>query len=351
MNVTAAQLTEQLAAILRAWGSREADIGPTARVLVSADLRGIESHGTTMMSLYDEHRRSGKVKMDRDITVVRESPVTALVDGGGGMGHAPGVRAMDLAIAKCKAHGLAAVGVRNSNHYGAAGVYAMMAAEQGLVGLSTTSTHTPSVVPTFARVSMFGTHPIAFAAPAKRNRAFVLDMASSTVAVGKLKIAAMQRKPVPAGWALDPAGEPVTDPVKGLEYRRMTPLGGTRVQGSHKGYGLAAMVEILSSLIPGAATPALHGAAAPVNVGHFFMAIDPKAFRGEGEFEEQLDELIDTLHAAPRADPAQPVLVAGDPEAACEEQRKKTGIPLYSDQVELLQRLARECGAPFLLAN
>lgn len=349
MNVSPELLGEQLAAIFRAWGLREVDIGPTTRVLVAADLRGIESHGTTMLSLYDDNRRAGLLKMDRDITVVRESPVTALIDGGGGLGHAPGVRAMELAIAKCKVSGLAAVAVRNSSHYGAAGVYAMMAAEQGLIGVSTTSTHTPSVVPTFARNPMFGTHPLAFAAPTRRNRPFVLDMATSTVAVGKLKIAAMQRKPIPVGWSLDPAGQPVTDPVAGIKHRRMTPLGGSREQGSHKGYGLAAMVEILSGVLSGATLPALHAASDPVNLGHFFMAIDPSAFRGEGEFETDLDELIDALHAAPPVDPSQPVLVAGDPEADREEERRKNGIPLYSDQIELLQRLARESGAPYLL--
>ncbi|UEM25195.1 Ldh family oxidoreductase (plasmid) [Skermanella mucosa] len=340
----------QLAAIFAAWGMAADVIEPTVRVMVEADLRGIDSHGVTMMDVYDTLRRDGRLNLRPDIRVVRETPVTAVVDGGGGLGHAPSVLAMEMAIAKGRSAGLAAVTVRNSNHYGAAGIYASMAAEAGLIGISTSAVHKAAIVPTFGTRAMFGTNPLAFAAPASANRPFVLDMATSTAAIGKLRLAAMAGKPVPEGWALDEAGRPVTDPREALAHRLMTPLGGTREMGGHKGYGLAAMVEILSSVLSGGSIAALRGEApGAYGVGHFFMTIDPKAFRDEGEFETDLDGLIDALHGCPRADPGQPVLVHGDPEADSRADRRANGIPLHPDQVGLLRRLARDGGAAFLL--
>ncbi len=348
-------LGRQIDTILAGWGMPDAQREVTVRLLLEADLRGIDSHGVYMLPLYDEFRRAGKLTLAAEVAVVRRSLVTALVDGGGGLGHYPGHLAMKLAIELCAGAGLGAVAVRNSNHYGAAGVYALMAAREGFIGISTSGVHRPAVVPTYASEPLFGTNPIAFAAPAGRNPPFCLDMATSTVAVGKLKLAALNEQPIPAGWANDDRGRPVIDPNVGLKYRYLTPLGGTPVMSSHKGYGLAAVVEILSTLVPGAwyapTRATRHPDARHYNVGQFFLALDPRAFRDDDGFERDLDDMLDRLHAAQRADPEQPVLVAGDPEQAAYAERSKNGIPITPALAGLVRDIAAECGAPFVLED
>jgi LDH2 family malate/lactate/ureidoglycolate dehydrogenase len=255
---------------------------------------------------------------------------------------------MKLALAKCRDAGVAAVAVRNSGHFGAAGAYAAMAARAGLLGLATTSTRTPSVVPTFGVAAMLGTNPIALAAPAARHPAFLLDMATSTAPLGKLTMAERRGRSIPAGWALDPRGAPVTNPRLAAGHRRLTPLGGSPEMGSHKGYGLGAMVEILSAVLPGLWSGRRSPADA-TGVGHFFLAVDPRRFRDEGAFETDLDALIDSLHACERLDARTPVRVAGDPEYAACAERRAAGIPLTRSVVEDLRRICHGSGAPFLL--
>lgn len=346
------ELHRQLEAIFRAWGFPSDQARVTADVLTQADLLGIDSHGITLIPLYDELIRSGMVVTDPDIRVVRDFGAIAVIDGGDGFGQAPSVRAMDLAVEKARAFGIGAVAVRNSNHFGAAGVYALRAAERGFLGIATTAVFKASIVPTYGREARFGTNPIAFAAPAGRNRPFLLDMATSTVALGKFKLHARDDKAIPPGWALDGAGQPQTDPKQALVDRLMTPLGGSRDMGGHKGYGLAAMVEILSTTLAGASYAPLRAASATRNdVGHFHLAMHPEAFRDAGDFERDLDELIDALRATPPADPAQPVLVAGDPEYATLQRRRREGVPVPRSLLTLVQEIAQRSGAEFTLAE
>jgi LDH2 family malate/lactate/ureidoglycolate dehydrogenase len=355
MNIPAELLGRQITAIFTAWGMHGQQVEVTVKMMLAADLRGIDSHGIATLSLYDDFRRAGKLTLNPEVKVVRETPVTALIDGGGGLGHFPSVKAMDLAIEKCGRAGVGAVAVRNSNHYGAAGVYALGAAERGFIGLSTTSVWRPTVVPTFGAEAMFGTNPIAFAAPAGRHPPFCLDMATSTVALGKIKLAALHQKPILPGWAVDAEGQPLTNAHEALKQSHLTPLGGFPEMSSHKGYGLAAMVEILCTMLPGAffatTRAGRHPEAARYNVGHFFLALDPGAFRGQDEFEQDLDELIDALHATKRADEKQPVLVAGELEQACHAERSRSGIPISSETAQVIRHLAASCGAPYLLEN
>jgi LDH2 family malate/lactate/ureidoglycolate dehydrogenase len=353
MNVAAEVHARQLAAIFRAWGVPEQQVPATVDVLMYADLHGIDSHGMALLPLYEKFRTEGKLTIAPEVKVVRESTVTAVIDGGGGLGQYPSVTAMRLAMDKAAAAGLAAVTVRNSNHYGAAGAYAAMAPERGLIGLSVSNVFHPVIVPTFGAEPMFGTNPFGFAAPAGRHPPFVLDMATSTAAMGKLKLAAGRGEPVPEGWALDPAGAPLTDPVRALADCRLTPLGGSRTLGGHKGYGLAAMVEILSAMLAGAAYAPVRDRRDPdaerYDVGHFFLALDPRAFRDEGEFEAELDDMIDALHATRPAEPGRPVLVAGDPEVAAFERRRREGIPVPDHLIATVRTIAEAAGAPFLL--
>ena len=362
-RVPAALWHEQVAALLLAFGMREADAAGTADVLLAADLMGVDSHGASMLPLYAGQFAAGSAVPRPDIRVVQDAGALGLIDAGGGLGHVPGTLAADMAAERAGRHGIAAVAVRNSNHYGAAGVFARRIAEQGLIGVSTSSVWTAAIVPTGGTRPRLGTNPFAFAAPTatrteaglEAGRPFLLDMATSTEAIGKLRLAERAGRPIPEGWALTPEGAPETDPARALAQveRLLTPVGG------HKGYGLAVMVEVLSSTLSGALQCPLRGEAGDVgdagvanDVGHFMLALDPGVLRGSREaFAEDLGRMVRALRETPPADPADPVLVAGDPEHACEADRRANGIPLPDPLAAQLRALAEEAGAPFVLGG
>src|SRR5262249_38762965 len=293
--------------------------------------------------------------------VVREGPATALIDADASLGHPVSVYAMNTAVDKCREIGVAVVSVFNSHHFGAAGCYSRIASDRGVIGMVTSATRGVSMVPTFAAEPVMGTNPLAFAAPARRNPPFQLDMATTTVAAGKVKVYKLNHKPLPSGWVVDGDGKPVTDAETAFSHvferpdGGITPLGGPRDVGGHKGYGLAVMVHILGGTLAGASFSPLRNKTQkpsdPHNIGHFFMAIDPRAFRAEGEFEEDLDQVIDVLRGAKRAEPDQPVLVAGDPELATRAERLERGVPVPDDLMAQLRAVAQGAGVPFLLAR
>lgn len=351
-RIPAETVRRQLEAVFRKWGMAADHIATTVDAMVATDLSGVDSHGLGMLPSYHERRGRGIVNDRPDIRVVREKPAVALIDADRSLGHPPAAMAMRLAIEKARAVGVAVVGVRNSNHFGAAGYYSRMAAEAGVVGMAMTNAPGPAAVPTFGREAVLGTNPIAFAAPAARNPPFALDMATTTVAVGKLNIARRLGKAIPAGWALDADGAPETDGAAAYAARRLTPLGGDRDRGGHKGYGLATMVEILCAVLNGAWSDGPGPDGRPQrtkhDVGHFFLAIDPALVRADGEFEADLDRMIDMLRATPPVDPAQPVLVAGDPEVAATADRRENGVPVAETLIEEVRRVAEASGAPFL---
>jgi LDH2 family malate/lactate/ureidoglycolate dehydrogenase len=224
-----------------------------------------------------------------------------------------------------------------------------MAAEQGLIGLATTTTPTPAVVPTFGRDAMLGTNPIALAAPAARNRPFLLDMATSTVSLGKLAERWRSGQRIPKGWALDDRGRPVRSGRAATRHRRLAPLGGDADTSSYKGYGLALAVQILAALLPGTAVARSGDERRPV--GHFFLALDPASFREQGALAGELDDLIDSLHDATPASPGQPVLVPGDPEERVFAERSVQGIPLSKGVFEDIRTVATASGVPFVLED
>ena len=241
----------QLELILEAWGMEQATAAETAEIMAWADLHGIDTHGISMVPPYDERRRAGTVDMTAQPKVTRDTPVSALVDGGGGLGHPAARLAMNVAIAKAKKTGVGIVPVHNSNHFGACGFYALMAVEAGLIGMVTTSAAGIQVAPTHGAQARLGTDPIAFAAPGKPGEPFLLDMATTTVAAGKIRNKANEKLQTPPGWLVTAEGKPSTDPHEVSKGGFMTPLGGTPDGSSHKGYGLAAMVNILSSALSG----------------------------------------------------------------------------------------------------
>ncbi|MDV7213526.1 Ldh family oxidoreductase [Azotobacter beijerinckii] len=349
-KVSAESLRALTAAVLAAWGMPVAAAGETAALIVETDLSGVDSHGVSMLPFYEGLRDAGDWVPDAEPRLVRESPCTALLDGGHGLGHRTAMQAMRLAADKAQRIGLGAVAVSNSNHFGAAGLYARAAAERGLIGLVASTTRSPMLVPTRASVPVLGTNPLAFAAPARRNRPFVLDIATTTVAANKVKVYDLQSRDIPAGWVVDEAGRPVTSSARAMDYlfRRpeggLTALGGVAELGSHKGYGLGMLAQILAGPLCGAAFAPLRGKDDKPNIGHFFLALDPAAFRGEDAFENELDAIVDALHATPAADPALPVLVAGDPEAQTREARLRDGIPLPDRLQAQLREICRRAG-------
>lgn len=359
MNLPSEHIRQQIDLILTAWGMDADLVRTTTDVMVETDLAGIDSHGISMLMMYEKLREEGRLKLNARPTIVRENPVTALVDAGAGLGHPAGVMAMELAISKAQTMGIGAVSVFNSHHFGAAGYFSALAPKKGLIGLVTTSSRTVCVVPTHAALPVLGTNPIAFSAPARRNRAFLLDMSTSTVAANKVKVYDLNRKTLPAGWVQDEHGKPVTDAALGMDYifKRegggLTPLGGTGDMRSHKGYGLGVMVQILSATLSGGSFGPIREKTQkenePDNIGHFFLAIDPKVFRPDGEFEDDLDEVIDVLRKTRAADPDQPVLVPGDPEAHAREQRLRDGIFIPETLSTSIRAICERCGAPFVL--
>lgn len=357
-RIAAELLHRQASAILAAWGMAPEDVRLVAQAIIETDLRGIDSHGVSMLPLYAQMRAQGKLNPKARPRVVRETATIAVIDADAGLGHAVSHRAMNVAVDKCLAQGCGIVSVFNSHHFGAAGIYAQLAAERGVIGLVATSTRFITMVPIFAAQPVLGTNPIAFAAPTGKEP-FLLDMATTSVAAGKVKTYWLNDQPMPAGWVVDGKGQSITNAEEGYKtlFERpeggLTPLGGSRDTGGHKGYGLAMMVHVLGGVLAGASFSPIRNrtqqAADPDNIGHFFLAIDPRAFRPDGGFEADLAAVVDLLHGTTPADAAQPVLVAGDPERAVRAERLKLGIPVPQKLIELLRDVAKGSNTDFLL--
>jgi LDH2 family malate/lactate/ureidoglycolate dehydrogenase len=343
----------QLKAILLGWGMPEENAETTAEILSWADLHGVDSHGISMIPGYDGLRRSGRAKMDAKPRIERETPVSAVVDGGGGLGHVPAHFGMSVAIDKAKKAGMAAAVVHRSAHFGATGFYSLMAARQGLIGMACTSASGIQVAPTFGKQARLGTDPWSFAAPSSDGVPFLLDMATTTVAAGRIRNKANEGLPTPDGWVLDAEGKPSNDPLVARQKGGfLTSLGGSPENSSYKGYGLAVMVNILGSCLSGATliTDPMHTKKPEgMDIGHFFMAIDPGIFRESGDFETDVATFMGALRATTPVDPAQPVMVAGDPQWKYAEARMANGIPVGPGLLNQVRQIAQAAAAPWLL--
>ena len=344
----------QLKAILLSWGMPEDNAEITADILSWADLHGVDSHGMSMIPGYDRLRRSGRANVEARPSIIRETPISALVNGNGGLGHVPAHFAMSVAIAKAKASGMAIAAVKNSAHFGATGYYTLMAAKAGLIGMACTSASGIQVAPTFGKQAKLGTDPWSFAAPtADPDRPFLLDMATTTVAAGRIRNKANEGLPTPDGWVLDSEGRPSNDPLVAREKGGfLTSLGGSPENSSYKGYGLEAMVNILGSCLSGATliTDPMHTKKPQgMDIGHFFMAIDPGLFREREEFTADVTQFCNDLRATTPMDPAQPVMVAGDPQWKYAARRMAEGIPVGPGLLNQVRQIAQACAAPWVL--
>jgi len=339
-RVRAERLKDFCVRVFQKMDVSEEDARITAGVLVAADLRGIDSHGVARLRRYVNGLRDGMMIARPEVQVVAETPATALVDAGAGLGQPVSYRAMQRAIQKALEVGAGFVTVRNSNHYGIAGYYAMMALEHDCIGISMTNAAV-LVVPTFGRDGMLGTNPIAVAAPADQERPFVLDMATSTVPRGKLEVYNRLEKPIPLGWATDETGAPTTDAGQALENFKqrvgggLLPLGGAgELLRGYKGYGLALWVDVFCAILSGAAYADLaypktpDGKPLPSNIGHFFGAWRVDGFRPVDEFKVAMDDLQRRLKDAPKAEGQDRIYIHGEKEYEEAERRSRDGIPL-----------------------
>ncbi len=343
----------QIKAILLAWGMPEDNADATTDILSWADLHGVDSHGMSMIPGYDRLRRSGRAKMDARPKIIRETAVSALIDAGGGLGHVPARFGMQVAIDKAKQSGMAIAAVKNSAHFGATGYYTLMAAKAGFIGMACTSASGIQVAPTFGKQARLGTDPWSFAAPTTDGRPFLLDMATTTVAAGRIRNKANEGLPTPDGWVLDSEGRPSNDPLVAREKGGfLTSLGGSPENSSYKGYGLATMVNILGSCLAGATlvTDPMHTKKPQgMDIGHFFMAIDPGVFRDRDEFVADVTQFCNDLRATTPMDVAQPVMVAGDPQWNNAEKRMRDGIPVGPGLLNQVRQIAQACAAPWVL--
>jgi len=310
------------------------DARTVSDVLLAADLRGIDSHGVSRIFYYVMKLQAGTINKTPNVRVVSDTPACALIDGDNGMGPVVGKRAMSLAIEKAETQGIGFVAVRRSNHYGIAGYYAMMALERDMIGLSGTNA-VCMVAPTYGAEQMYGTNPLAVACPTDREEPWVLDMATSSAPFGKLELAMRSGNKVPTGWVQDADGRSSDDPSKPMGDGALTPLGATPEMSSHKGYGLAVLIDILSGVLSGALWgPKQEGLTRmrmePSDVGHFFAAIRIDPFRPIGEFKSNLDEMLVGLRASKKAAGQERIYVHGEKELEEEARRKENGIPLHA---------------------
>ena len=339
-------LLKQVSVILRGVNVPEEHADITSKILVSASLRGVDTHGVGNAVRYSIAIEKGEYTIPQSIEIISETDTTSLLSCGNGLGFVAAYKGMEMSISKAKDFGIGMTTIKDGHHIGMVAYYPMMALTHDMIGLAMTNA-SPSVRPALGARPRIGTNPIAFAAPAEKQRDFVLDMATSTVASGKIGLAKRLGVKIPEGWAVTSKGEPLTEPLGDRgEHWAMNPLGNTREQGSHKGYGLGLVVDILCGVLSGG------GYGAQLSAGEnmsFMMAIDIAKFRNVDDFKSMMDDMISEMHATPSISSEEQVLVAGDPEADIQEDRLKNGVPVENNQYDELRARASDLGVEIFI--
>ena len=346
-QVPESSLRQTVTALFEKVGLPPEDAAEGADVLVSTDLRGVESHGVSnMLRTYLQLYRQGILNPTPQWRIVREFPGTATIDGDRGLGMIQGPRAMRLAMEKAKQVGVGIVTIFNSGHLGAVGHHSMVAARGDMVGMCMTATGA-QVVPTFASEPRFGTNPISLAAPARHEAPVYFDVATSAIAGNKVRLAARVGAPLLPGWVADKEGNPILEETPASERGQFwhLPLGGTREQGSHKGYGFALMAEIMGSMLAGA-LPAMLEPQTGSGYKHFFAAYNIAAFVDLDWFKDTMDRMLHTLKTTKPAAGHERVLYPGLSEYEDEQERRAHGIPLHREVIEWFAGITKELGVP-----
>lgn len=321
-------------------------------VLLLSDLYGINSHGLQRLVRYHKCIANGMIQIGAQSEILFETPVSAVIDAHEGMGQLVSVKAMNMAIEKAKQTGMAIVTVRNSNHYGIAGYYAKMAADQGLIGVSVTNT-AALMVPTFGKKAMLGSDPIAVAMPADPYP-FFFDASTTVVTRGKLEVYNKLEKPLPIGWAVDENGlatEEAPRVLKNIDNKAgggILPLGGhTEQLGSHKGYGYAMLCEIFSAVLSLGATSNHTYENGKCKVCHGFAAIDPKVFGDPAEIKRHFSEFLKELRESPKAEGQPRIYTHGEKEVEAYEDRMKNGFDVNINTVVEMKNLCDYLGMDY----
>ncbi len=320
----------------------------SARILVAADLRGISSHGIIRLHAYYGSRiQKGLIDPLTPVITTYETATTLNLDAGNGLGMVAANRAMERCIGMAKNSHIAVVTVRNSNHFGIAGYYAMLALKENMLGISLTNAQ-PLVAPTYGRSALLGTNPIAVAVPVMGNQPFVLDMATSIVPIGKIAVYDKAGDDIPLGWGTNAGGKFTENPSDILKGGALSPLGGSDVLRGYKGYSLAVVVDILSGILSGSGFGISVGSKdKPARIGHFFMAINIGSFRPLDEFKRDMATLMEELRNAPKAEGQERIYVAGEKEFELEAEYRAKGIPIMGEVVNGLELAGDEVGVPF----
>ena len=342
--------------IFRQIGCPEKDAHTAAVALLSADVRGIDSHGVARLIGYVRLQEAGRANTKPNIRIIHETPSTAVVDGDSGLGLVVAPFAMQVAIEKAEKVGTGWVSVQNSNHFGIAGYHALQAVQKDMIGIAMTNA-SALVAPTFSIERLLGTNPICVAVPAGEEPPFVADLATTTAANGKLEILQRKSEEAPLGWIQDKDGNASTNPHELKTGGALLPLGGDRDHGSHKGYALGAVVDILSAVLSGAnygpwvppfpAYVPMPTGMPGKGIGHFLGAMRIDAFRPADEFKRHMDKWIRRFRSATPVPGHEKVLIPGDPEREMEAQRMASGIPLAPSVVEDLKTLAAKLNVEF----
>ena len=348
LRVDRVELESAVAACLEATGAPSTKASLVARVLVAADCRGIPSHGVNRTEMYCGELRAGLINPSAMPRVFAETASAANVDGQNGLGAVVSEFAMQLCISKAKTSGIGLVVCHNSNHFGIAGYWSELALKEGLIGFAFTNT-SPFLVPTRACKRAGGTNPISCYCPGTGD-SFQLDMATSTVPVGKIEVCHRKGQEIPSGWGVDKTGSPTKSPTEVLAGGGLTPVGGLEETAGYKGYGLNMMVEILCGVLSGCkdvgpdVPPWRVDRGRPVDYGHCFMCIDPAKLLPNGEFQGKLSAYLARMRGLMPGDTTLPVLVPGDPERAEELDADTQGVRLNLQVALGLRSLSQELG-------
>ncbi len=320
------------------------DAGIVADLLVRSDLRGVETHGVTRLPIYIQRLQKGFVRKKAEIAVVKEKGPTALFDAHGSMGHVAAFRGMEKAIKKAEEYGLGWVTVKDSGHFGVAGLFPMMAVKKDFIGYIV-SNSAPMMFPWGGRERIIGNNPLAYAFPADRYQPIVLDFSLSVVSSGKLILSRKKGEKIPLGWSFDRNGLPTEDPYEGYEGGgSLAPVGG------HKGYGLVLAHEMLTAILSGGKwTKTIKSLYEEDKSGiqgtcHSFMALDPECFIGRHQFKQNVDAYMKTIKESAKAAGTDEILVPGEPEYRSEVRFHKEGIPLAANTVKELTALGHSLG-------
>jgi LDH2 family malate/lactate/ureidoglycolate dehydrogenase len=343
-RIAAGELCRFVAAAFESQGVPEADAAKVAGLMVDADLFGYDTHGIFRLRQYVNRLRGGGINPRAKVGVVSETAATALIDGDNGLGHLAMSFASELAMQKASEAGIGWVGVRNGNHAGPAALYVRPQTERGMIGLAAAVGSANHVPPFGGSDLLLGTNPIAVAVPAGHNEPFLLDMATTVAAVGKIKTLAQRGEPMPEGWMVGRDGKPLTDPNR-REEGFLLPIGGA------KGYGLALAIGLLAGVLNGAAfgrdvVDFTHDTASATNTGQFVAAIAIEAFGDPAAFRVTVDAVFDQMRASPPLPGHDPVRIPGEGRGATWRERQASGLPLHPNLAAELGRIADELGIP-----